>query len=474
MMKKTTIWKRMLALGMCGIMTLALSACGGKDDDGEGDGSGTLKSSIDDSVVDMGGYEFTIASEFLVDDPNPSEITAAEAIFEEVRHKVEEDYNCKITILALENSIENVRTKVLAQDKIADIIDVQGFDIIPMARAGYIIPLDNVDGMDITDSRYIQGYTGFTEFNENHYGVNFMRPAEARFAMMYNRELLKECGITEDPQDLMKEGTWNYDKFREMCKTLTRDTNGDGQNDSYGCYVDAMENFGLSMISANNGRLVTTEGGVAKESYNSSQVLTALNYVYDLLNTDKTVTHAGNYEGGYISEKDAIARFVAGEYGFFYGETWLINQYLKPTCGDLDYGLLALPKGPDAKEYVSPSENARNFCITSTNKDIDKTITILNAIARYTEEYGGADDPDWWHYDLEMDYFQEGDTKSVEVYLTLLDHATLDLGVGVTDLWTNFKSTVIWDSCYQNKGTPASRIESISGKYQSAVDAIYN
>lgn len=73
-----------------------------------------------------------------------------------------------------------------------------------------------------------------------------------------------------------------------------------------------------------------------------------------------------------------------------------------------------------------------------------------------------------------MDYFQEGDTKSVEVFTSLLDNATLDLGVGVTDLWSNFKSTVIWDACYQNKGTPASKIESISGKYQSAVDAIYN
>lgn len=472
-MKRTKTWKRVLALLMCLTMTCAFTACGSADDD-EGDGgTGVINKGIDDSVVDMGGYEFTIASSFLVDEPDLSEITAAEAIFEEVRHKVEKDYNCKITILALDNSIENVRTKVLAQDKIADIIDVEGFNLLPMARAGYIVPLEKVNGLDITDSRYIQGYSSFTEFNGQHYGLNFMRPAEARVCMIYNRELLKEYGITEDPQELVKTGEWTFDKFREMCKTATRDTDGDGKNDSYGCHIAVPDTFGLSMISANNGRLVTTEGGVAKESYNSKEVLNALNFVYDLVNTDKTATYGSTFGGG-IAGKDAMAKFVAGEYAFFYCETWEINQMLKPTCGDLDYGLLPLPMGPDATEYVSPSENARNFCITSTNKDVDKTVIILNALAKYTEEYGGKDDPNWWHYDLQMDYFQEGDTRSVEIYISLLDNATLDLGVGVTDLWNSFKSTVIRDACYLNKGTPASRIESISGKYQGAVSAIYN
>lgn len=471
-MKNLSKWKKLLAALMCGCMVFSLAACGGGGDTEESGNHGLI-SGIDDSIVDMNGYEFTIASPFLVDDPDLSEVTAAEAIFEEVRHKVEKDYNCKITILALDNTIENVRTKILAQDKIADIIDVEGFNLIPMARAGYIIPLDKVDGLDIKDSRYIQGYTNFTEFNGQHYGVNFMRPAEARVCMIYNRELLKKYGITEDPQELMKSGNWTFDKFREICKQTTRDTDGDGTNDTFGCYIALPETFGVSMISANNGSLVKTEGGVAKENYDSKEVLNALNFVYDIVNTDKTASYSGGAQG-IISEKDAIANFAAGKYAFFYCETWQINQLLKPTCGDLDYGLVSLPMGPDATDYVSPSENARNFCITSTNKEVDKTVIILNALARYMEEYGGAEDPDWWHYDLQMDYFQENDTASVDVFVELLDKATLDLGVGVTDLWSNFKSSVIWDACYQNKGTPASKIESISGKYQSAVDAIYN
>lgn len=470
-MSKTKTWKRILSLCLSLVMVLILTACGGGSSEEEDDGSTKLNATTDDTVVDMGGYEFTIASHFLVDNPDPSEITVAEAIFEEVRHQVEEDYNCKITILPIQNTVESVRTKILAGDKIADVIDVTGIYVVPMARAGYIIPLESVEGLNLSDSRWVQGYTEFSEFNGQHYGVNFMRPAEARICLVYNRELLKNYGITEDPQDLVTSNTWTYDKFREMCKTVTRDTNGDGQNDTIGLFAGLREEFGTSMIAANGGSLVTSADGVAKESFNDAKVLTAMNCVYDMINADKTVVwSSGNSEN--VTDTEAISRFVSGRYGFYLCETWTINQLLKPVAGDLDYGILPLPMGPDATDYVSPSENAREFCITSTNKDVDKTVTILNALARYTEEYG--EDENWWHYDVEMDYFQEGDQKSVDIYTMLIDKATYDLGVGVTDLWKNFQEQVVWDACFLNKGTPASRIEAITGKYQSAIDAIYN
>ncbi len=469
--KKHT-WKRILALMLAMVMVCALAACGGKSgDDDEDESNGKLNTGTNDAVVDMDGYEFTIASNFLLDEPVLSEITASEAIFEEVRHQVEKDYNCKITILPLDVTVENVRSKVIAGDKIADVIDVSVARILPMARAGYIVPLESVSGLDLEDSRWVKGYTNLTEFNGQHYGVNFMLPAEARSVMIYNRDLLKQCGITEDPQELMKKGEWTFDKLKEMCKKITKDNNGDGTTDTYGMYFHREESFGLDLILANGASLVKTVDGVAKENYNTPEAITALNYLYDLVNTDKTAVYSRS-GGQYSSEQTVVANFVAGKYGFFACESWMINQNIKPICGDLNYGLVSLPKGPNADNYVCPSQNARNFCITSTNKDTEKTVTILNALARYLKAYGGEEN--WWHFDLEKDYFQEGDQASVEAYVTCLDNATVDLGVGVTDLWKTFQEVVIKDSIFNNKGTPASRIDSITGKYQSAIDAIYN
>ena len=470
-MLKEKIGRRVLSVLICMVMVFALTACGGKKDEDADINSGKLNSTTNDEIVDMQGYEFTIASPFLLEDPVMSEITGAEAIFEEVRHQVEKDYNCKIKIIAHDNYVENVHTKVLANDKIADIIDVEGYHLIQLARSGCIVPLEEVEGLNLSDSRWISGYTQMTEFNGQHYGVNFMRPAEARICLVYNRELLEKYGITEDPQKLVDEKGWTFDKLREMCKKATKDANGDGKNDTYGLYLGLPETFGTSLISANGGRIVTSVDGVAKETYNDPKVLNALNFIYDIVNKDKTVK-VGPSVLSADSQKEAAANFVAGEYAFYFCETWVVNQLIKPTAGDLDYGIVSIPMGPDATEYASPFENARNFCITSTNKDVDKTVIILNALARYTEEYG--DGEDWWHYDVEMDYFQEGDTASVDAFIGLIDNATYDLAVGVTDLWKDFRARVIWDACYQNKGTPASAIQTINGKYQSEVDAVYN
>lgn len=465
-----TFLKRFAVLLVTASMVISMAGCGDSHTD-ESSGSTSddneiIRVQTDDTPVDMQGYEFTIASPFLLDKPVISEITDAEAIFEEVRHKVEKDYNCKITILAIDNYIENVRTNVMAGNKIADIIDVEGYNLIQMARSGYIIPLETVSGLDINDARFIPGYTSLTEFNGQHYGVNFMRPAEARICMLYNRDLLKQYGITEDPQQLVDSGEWTFDKFREMCIKCTRDADGDGTNDTYGLYIGLPETFGTTLVSANGARVVSSADGVAKESYQDGRALTALNFLYDLVNTDKVADYADG------AEKEAISAFADGKYAFFFCETWWVNQLLKPTAGDLDYGIVMVPKGPDADDYVSPSENARNFCITSTNKDVEKSVVILNALAKYTQEYGDGDD--WWTYDVQMDYFRNDDVKSTEMYMQMIEKSTFDIGVGVSDLWKAFKETVVRDSCYNNKGTPASKIDTISGKYQSVVDAVYN
>lgn len=463
--KARSVWRRCLALGLSAVMALSLTACGNSDT-GDDTDNGKLNTGIDDSVVDLGGYEFTVGTPFMQDKMDANNVMASEAIFDEIRRKVEKDYHCKITVVPVTNDVERVRTKVIAGEKIADIIEVEGFDLLPMARAGYIVPLESVKGLDITDKRYIQSYMNCTEFNGSHYGITWMRPPQLRSLIVYNRDLLKKLGITEDPQELAKSGQWTFDKFREMCKTATNAADG-----VYGCFLTLPDTFGVNLISANGGSLVKSENGVASENFNTPQAITALNFMNDLINTDKSTVHC--YTRGIGSEDNKVnaANFVAGKYLFYYCEGWQLTKNIRPVAENVNYGIVPLPKGPDATGYVTPSENAGHYCITSTNKDLDKTVIVLNALAKYTLEYSEGD---WWQYETEMDFFHKGDTASVEMYYEMIDHATLDMGVGVPDLWSGFKEDVITAAILKNQGTPASKIDAITGKYKSAIDAAYN
>lgn len=463
--------KSFLCITLAVVMLFAMVGCG--DSNSKNNNSGTNAKTSYDDIVDMNGYTFTIASNFLQDNPDLSSLTDAEAIFETVRRDIEKTYNCKIQIIPSDNTVETIRTKILGGDKIADLLDINGTEITQLARSGYIVPLDDIDGLDISDKRWISGYTRLAEFNGKHYGMNFMRPAEARVCLVYNKELLKKFGVSEDPQKLVKENKWTFDKFAEMAKKCTGDANGDGVTDTYGIYTRLQNLFGLSMIAANGGKLVSMENGIAKETFTDKKVITALDFVNKIVNEDKslkiaTETNSNNS----ISSKEIASHFVKNEAAFIYCESWVLNQAIKPVAGDMEYGILPLPMGPDATDYVSPAENARNFCISSTNKDVEKTVIIANALAKAISEYGEGDD--WWKYDVEADYFQMGDKESVDIYMMLIDKATIDLGVGVGDLWDDFQTKVIGETIFGRKGTPSSKIQSIKGKYDDAINSIYN
>lgn len=460
-----------LTVGMVGCGNNNKDSQSGKADSGESKKDGKT----DDSIVDLGGYEFTIGSGFLKDEPDMNAVTGAERAFEEARRQVEKDYNCKITIVSFKDDIESVRQKIMSGDKIADVLDYSVHSLLQSVRAGYVQSLDDIDGLYPDDSRWVKGYTNIAKYDGVSYGVNPMRPAEVRTCLVYNRDLLKACGVQEDIVQLVRDKQWTYDKFAEVAKKCTRDTNGDGKMDTYGLYTYDAGMLGVSLVNANGGSLVEVKDGVAKENYNSENTLNALNALSKWINEDKFVANIYTDKADLgVTTTEYAKHFAKGECAFLFCESWLVNQNIKKNAGDLDYGMVPLPLGPDADDYVSSAFNGRVFAIPSTNtENLDKTVVVLNALGRVMAGDETEDDA-WWEYDVEMDYFQKGDTDSVEMYKLLLDKCDVDLGSAVPALLDDFKKKCVINPCFKSIGTPAAQIEAIAGQYQSTIDGLFN
>ena len=426
-----------------------------------------------DTVTDLQGYEFTIASPFLQDDPTGKTLTDWERIFQQARTDVEKKFDCKITILNLMPDASAMQPVIMSGGKYADIIDTTPLHMFPAAKLGYLKPLNEIDGINVKDARWVPGLTNLSTIQGKTYGVNFMRPPEVRYCLYFNKDLLKADGITDDIYQLVKDGKWTFDKFREYLKATTRDTNNDGKIDTYGLFFSDPTWAGISLIQANGGSLAKFDSkGRAVESYSDPKVINALNFYNELVNVDKVVDvpdymrSEATWNNGTFSIQDATNNFISGKAAFWFG-----NQYIRPSNPNMNYGMLPLPKGPDATDYVSPSQNQDVFAISTTNKDLDKVIPVFNALAK---EVQGNDGESWWLDDVQKDYFQANDKDSIDMYKLNLDKSAVDIGTTVSDLYTNFGMLAIAKPIFWNEGTPASQIDSIKGDYQDAINGVYN
>ena len=132
-----------------------------------------------------------------------------------------------------------------------------------------------------------------------------------------------------------------------------------------------------------------------------------------------------------------------------------------------------VPLGPGGNQYVSPAEHARVFTVTSTNTELDFTAKIFNELAKSPSGYSGDN---WWKEEIQLDYFQKGDTKSMDIYLRSLENSTWDIGAGIDALNQGFKNTVVFDSMFwKKKGlTPEAAINSLAGTYDKTINDLFN
>lgn len=467
-MKLTNLLKRATVLLLVASMVFAMVGCGGGgNNDTQSQASGTAAGGSNDAVIDMGGYTFTLSSPFIKNDPDLNSLTDAEQILEQKRHEVEKDYNCHIEVVGGYGSTSNMKALVQSGDRIADIVHVPAAALIPAIRNGLLTDFDSIEGIDPTDARWVSGVTKVGTFESKVYGLNFMRPSEVRHCIIYNRDLLKKCGVTDDITQLVRDKQWTWDKFREICQKCTKDNDGDGQPDVYG-FQSAVANafFGYALIASNNARVVSMDAdGYATETLNDKNTIDALQFYYDLLHTYNCMVPT--WDATTTAYADT---FTQGKYVFLHCESWLLDQNIKKVAGDMDYGMVPLPMGPNATDYASNADNMMMFCITKSNKDLDKTVPVFNALARYVYNYG---EEGWWDDDIMLDYFQDGDTDSVEIYNMILESSCLDYGSMVGSINGDFQNKIIGNCIRKQKSSVASVVDSLHGTYDEDIADIF-
>ena len=146
-----------------------------------------------------------------------------------------------------------------------------------------------------------------------HEGRQYALPYESNPKLMFvNKTLLEKEGIS------MPQNDWTLDDFYDICKKITKDSNGDGIIDQYGCY-----NFTwLDAINGYNIQLFNEEG---TECYlNKEEVKEAITFMRNLneINQGYNV-RANDFDKG----KVVFSPMPFSQYRAYKPYPWSIKKY---------------------------------------------------------------------------------------------------------------------------------------------------
>ncbi len=449
-----------------------------KGEDGKSNSNGSKVSSkagtsndknLDD--VPTKGKTFTICSAYL-----PTKESEDNTLFERVFLKrvreVEKEYGITIKIV---NSIvvkaDQIASFIRAGKPVANILETDVRNLPPMIAAGYLKPWNKVDGVNVNNPNFFTGYTNAAKIGGNYYGLQFEKPPEVRYCMVMNKNLLKQKNIDPDGiYNMIEQKKWDFTTFLDYAKRTTNAGNG-----IYG--VGGNPEYVMEMLlSANNAQIVTLNAnGKATPTYTSQNVVKSLEFMNQLINTDKVfyTTPGMHKRDTYAaSMPDYINQFIQGKLTFLMEDSWVLNQRIRPKVKNFDYGMIPVPLGPSATNYICSSGHARVWLVTSTNKELDFTAKIFNALAELPAGYSGND---WWKDEIQLDYFQNNDTKSLKIYTDLLNNMVVDHGFGMSNVFSSFENKVMYEPMFWSSGkTVSAAVDSIKGTFDKAINDMFN
>lgn len=200
--------------------------------------------------------------------------------------------------------------KLLAGEE-PDIFMVLGTDFNQFASMGVMKNLETLmeSDQDFDSEKYFTSAISSGQYESMQYAL----PYETVPTLMFvNKTLLTQEGIE------MPEENWTWDDFYEICKKVTRDTDGDGVLDQFGTY-----NFDwMDALCSNGGGVFDKKGTEA--TLTDSRVVEAVKYVRNLdeLNQGEKLTQE-DFNGGRV----AFMPLTFAEYRTYKTYPYKIRKY---------------------------------------------------------------------------------------------------------------------------------------------------
>ncbi|MHB8128743.1 MAG: ABC transporter substrate-binding protein [Mobilitalea sp.] len=174
-------------------------------------------------------------------------------------------------------------TSTMSGDPAADIFIMDQAMVPEPIKQGLCYPVSDLPSFDFSDEKWNSSIKDAYTQNGKTFAFSEEKDTPG-LGVFWNKRLFEEAGL--DPEllyDLQKNGEWTWDKFHELAKQLTIDSNSDGVTDTYGISTWQREVVKAAVFSngADYVRL-NEETGRYENNQMSDEVLQAMQLGVDL------------------------------------------------------------------------------------------------------------------------------------------------------------------------------------------------
>lgn len=253
-----------------------------------------------------------------------------QALYQKLFDQFEQEYNCEVDAqFDIKDDYGTTITGMMTANSLPDVFYMGPENVSQYVENGYVLDMKPIlEAQGLATDDILQDILGMYEYNDGLYGL----PHDSSvFAYAYNKDLFDEAGLEYPNPDK----PYTYEEFVEVCQKLTKDTDGDGEIDQWGCgFANA---FMFYQFVWGNGASFCSDD-FKTVTVDSPEFIEALEKYADLtLKYGVTPT----------VEQDAALgvynRWLDGQEAFYACGTWDVAAFMDKETFAYDWDLCAYP-----------------------------------------------------------------------------------------------------------------------------------
>lgn len=258
---------------------------------------------------------------------------------------------------------------MMQSGKLPDVLYMEPNSVADYVNNGYLASLTELmkDSDMSTEGIYenvLDFYRYDSETKTQGEGDLYALPKDfSVFGYAYNQDIFDEAGLDyPDP-----ENPYTYEEFVEVCQELTKDTDGDGEIDQWGCgFADTLMLYAFiwsneASFLSDDYKTVTIDTDEFKDAV---QKYVDLTLKYKVTPTVDQDTSLGVYQ-----------RWIAGQEAFYGCGTWEISAMNDDATFAYDYNLCGYPTLSSGVSYTYLG--SVGFCIAESSENKQEALDLI-------------------------------------------------------------------------------------------------